>query len=353
MKKVYFVELEKGEVDSKIIQKLNRLLEVSHCLHFIKKEDIVAVKVTFGEEGNKYYIDPDYVKVITDKISQGGGKPFLADANVLYKGKRNNAVDHLNVAKEHGFLKCGVPIIIIDGLMSKNYKKVTIDQKHFESVNIGRDVIDSDCLVAVSHFTGHMQTGFGGTIKNIGMGLASRSGKQMQHSHVKPEVDKDKCTFCKSCFEVCPVSAIMEKNKKAFIDKELCIGCAECVATCRFFAIGISWEESDEILQEKMAEYALGALKDKAGKIAFINFALKISKECDCWNGENSIIASDVGIFTSDDPIALDKATVDKTIEKQGGDVFKRAHANSNWHRQLNYGASIGLGSLDYELIEV
>ena len=353
MKKVYFIKAREDQGKSEVIRKLKNFLEKSDCFDFIKKNEIVAAKVTFGEEGNKYYLGPEYIKVITDKIRKLGGKPFLTDANVLYKGKRTNAVDHLNVARNHGFFKCEVPIIIADGLLSKNYEKLTINQKHFKVVNIARDVLDSDCLVVISHFTGHMQTGFGAAIKNIGMGLASRSGKQMQHSHVKPKVDSKKCTFCKKCFEICPVSAIVEKNGKAFIEKKACIGCAECVATCKFFAVEITWQESDEILQEKMVEYALGALRGKTGKIAFVNFALRIPKECDCWEQDNHIIAGDVGIFISEDPVALDKATADKVIEEEGRDVFTETHSKTNWHRQLEYGKNAGLGSLDYKLIEV
>jgi len=351
--KVYFIRAREKEGAPKVIQKLKKLLDASGCLGFIKPEELVAVKMTFGEDGNKYFIGPEYTKVVTDKIAESGGSAFLTDANVLYKGKRTNAVDHLNVARKHGFFDCGVPVTIADGLRSKSYKKITVDQKHFSTVNIARDIVDADSLVVVSHFTGHMQTGFGATIKNAGMGSASRSGKQMQHSHVKPSVTPEKCTFCKQCFEVCPVSAIVEKGKKAFIKEEVCIGCAECVATCRFSAIAISWEESDEILQEKMAEYALGVLKNKANKAAFINIAIRIPKECDCWNHSNALIAKDTGFFASLDPVALDKATVDKVLEVQGSDAFKKAHPSTDWKRQLEYAAKIGLGSLEYELIEV
>ncbi|PIU41453.1 MAG: 4Fe-4S ferredoxin [Candidatus Omnitrophica bacterium CG07_land_8_20_14_0_80_42_15] len=353
MGKVYFVKAAKSDGKSEIIKKIEGLLEASDCFDFIKKGDIVAVKVTFGEKGNEYYVGPEYVKVVLNKIKKLGGKPFLTDANVLYKGERTNAVDHLNLAREHGFLRCDVPVIIADGLFSKNYKKIAIDKKHFKTVNIARDVVDSDCIVSISHFKGHMQTGFGAALKNIGMGLASRSGKQMQHSHVKPEVRENKCVLCKQCFDICPVSAISEKNGKAFIDKERCIGCAECVATCKFFAIAITWEESAEILQEKMVEHAFGALKNKKDKAVFMNFALEISKECDCWNLENPIIAKDVGIFLSNDPVAVDKAAADKVVKQEVNDVFKKAHPDTNWHRQLEYGASLGLGKLDYKLVEV
>lgn len=353
MTNVYFIKTKEGEAKSAVIEKLKKLINESGCFDFIKKQDIVAVKVTFGEEGNKYYIGPEYIKVATDNITKRGASPFLAEAGVLYRGKRNDAVSHLNVAINHGFFKCGVPIIIADGLFGDNYKKITVNQKHFKTVNIAGDALEADGLVSISHFKAHMQTGFGAAIKNIGMGLASRSGKQLQHSHVKPEVIENKCTLCKRCFEICPVSAIIERNKKAYINKELCIGCAECVATCRFQAITITWEESDEILQEKMAEYALGALKNKKGKAAFINFAMNISEECDCWAGKNSIIAKDAGIFISEDPVAADKAACDKVLEQEGNDIFKKAHPKTDWHRQLEYGASIGLGSLEYKLVEV
>jgi len=353
MKKVYFIRAKEDEGASAISKKVDRILTESGCLNFIKEKELTAVKMTFGEDGNKYFLGPEYVKGVIEKIRRLGARPFLTDTNVLYKGKRTNAVDHLEIARKHGFFKCGIPVIIADGLLSKNYKRIEINQKHFKSVNIGRDIVDADCLVAVSHFTGHMQTGFGAAVKNIGMGSASRSGKQMQHSHVKPAVKRDQCAFCKDCFEICPVSAITEKDAKAFIAEEVCVGCAECVATCKFFAISITWQEADEILQEKMAEYALGALQNKEGRTAFINFALRIPEECDCWGQKNSIIAGDVGIFASSDPIALDKATVDKVLKEEGCDVFKKAHSSTDWRRQLEYSARIGLGSLKYELVEL
>jgi len=353
MSKVYYINIKDGEKDSSVVKKLNHLLEESDCFDFIKKDDLVSVKVTFGEEGNKFFITPSYIKPVTDKLARLKAKPFLTDANVLYKGKRNNAVDHLNLARKHGFAKCNIPIIISDGLLSKNYRKVSIDKKHFKTVNISSDALDVDCVIAISHFTGHMQTGFGGAIKNLGMGFASRSGKQQQHSHVKPEVEKEKCTFCKACFDICPVSAIVEKDKRAFIKSEVCLGCAECVATCKFFAIKITWEESDEILQEKIAEYASGVLKNKIGRIAFVTFALKIPKECDCWSGANHLISKDIGIFISKDPVAVDKAAVDKIVELNGEDVFTKAQPKTDWHRQIEYGASIGLGNLDYEIVDI
>lgn len=353
VKKVYFIRAKEDEGASAIRKKVDRILAESGSLDFIKKNELTAVKMTFGEDGNKYFLGPEYVKGITEKIRHLGARPFLTDANVLYKGKRTNAVDHLEVARKHGFFKCGVPVIIADGLLSKNYKRIEIGQKHFKTVNIARDIVDADCLVVVSHFTGHMQTGFGAAVKNIGMGSASRSGKQQQHSHVKPAVKRGQCTLCKACFEICPVSAIAEKDGEAFIAEEVCVGCAECMAACKFFAIKITWQEADEILQEKMAEYALGALRSKKDRAAFINFALRIPEECDCWAQKNAIIAKDVGIFASSDPIALDKATVDKVLEKEGCDVFKKAHSSTDWHRQLEYSARIGLGSLEYELVEI
>jgi len=353
MKKVYFIKAKDTKDTSVIEKKLKKVLFESGCFDFIKEGEVVAVKVTFGEDGNKYFLGPEYIKPITDEIKEKRGKPFLTDANVLYKGKRTNAVDHLGVARDHGFMKCNVPVVIADGLLSKNYQKITVNQKHFKTVNVAGDIIDADSLIVISHFTGHMQTGFGATVKNIGMGAASRSGKQMQHSHVKPEVDPDKCTLCKMCFKICPVSAIVEKNGKAFIKKKVCIGCAECVATCKFFAVSITWEESDEILQEKMSEYALGALKGKTGRTAFINIAVRIPKECDCWAESNGIIAEDVGIFVSSDPVAVDKAAVDKALEVEKIDPFKKNHPTTDWQRQLEYSARIGVGSLDYELVEI
>jgi hypothetical protein len=290
-----------------------------------------------------------------DRILQKQATPVLSDTNTLYRGRRTNSKDHLKIAREHGFTKesTGAEVAIPDETKKKNVAKVALNGKFIKSAKIVKAFLDADAIVDIAHFKGHIMTGFAGVLKNVGMGCATREGKLAQHSDVSPIVHPDNCVGCGACKKVCPVKAITIKDRKSHIDAKICIGCASCIAVCNYYAIDVNWDAGGVTIQEKMIEYAKAVLKDKTEKAAFINFAIKITKECDCLAKDDPRIAPDIGIFASRDPVSCDKAALDLTIAESKIDIFKEAHPNRDGLRQLNYAAEIGLGNLDYELINL
>lgn len=325
--------------------------------------DLVAVKMHFGETGGTAFIEPIYVREVVRRIKEVGGKPFLTDANTLYRGQRANAVDHIECALHNGFAYATVeaPIIIADGLDGKDGVDVRVDGKHFEEVRVGSVAMHADALVALSHFKGHEAAGFGGAIKNIGMGLGVRSAKQRMHADFRPEVDCEKCTACGRCVTWCPVEAIRIEDGCAVVDRELCYGCGECVATCPFGAIATQWDGGPEDLQEKMVEHAAAVLRDKADKTVCVNFVMRVSPDCDCWHFSDAPVVPDIGVLASSDPVAADQAALDLVTEAYGlagsrgegmgpgEDKFARI-TGVDGTVALAYAERMGLGTRDYDL---
>jgi uncharacterized Fe-S center protein len=342
--KVYFLPVEKISAEN-----LVRLFEAAGFENLVEKDELTAVKVHFGEMGNTAYLKPRNVKPIVEKIRLLGGSPFLTDANTLYKGTRGDAVSHTKTALAHGY--DFAPIVIADGRTGKDYYKVPVNLKHFREVNIGSGVKDVCSMIVMTHFKGHEVTGFGGAIKNVGMGLGSRSGKQQMHADVKPEVNMDKCNGCGLCIKWCPQDAIELIVDKAVIDLKKCIGCAECIVTCEFNAIAIQWNGSPASLQEKMAEYCYGAVKDK--KCGYFNFVIDVSPNCDCYGFNGPPIVKDIGVLASSDPVAIDQASVDLVSEKAGTDIIKKTWPQIDHSVQLETAEKIGLGLRKYELVRV
>lgn len=364
--KVYFTDMRAGHNKS-LLDKVEKLFDRAGFQEIIEPKDLVAVKLHFGERGNTGYIRPQFLRRIVDRIKKAGGKPFLTDANTLYVGSRANAVDHLKTAVENGFSYAVVnaPLVIADGLTGKEYVNVEINRKHFKEVKIGAAAVHADALLAVTHFKGHEMTGFGGVLKNIGMGLGSRSGKQMMHSDILPSVDPAKCKGCEKCSQWCPAEAIGVREKVSVVDENKCIGCGECTVTCPVHAIGINWKTEPDIIQEKMVEYTEGVLKNKNGKYGFITFITNVSPDCDCYGWSDAPLVKDIGILASRDPVALEQACVDlvnreavlpnNRLEGKGPveDKFRALYPGIDWSRQLAYAAEIGLGSREYELVVV
>jgi len=351
--KVYFFPVSERDSVSLIEEKLKKLLTESQVIDFLKSPYRVAVKIHFGEKGNTGFVRPEYAKVVCRAISLKGAKAFLADTNTLYKGKRTNSKEHLALAASHGFTQEAVDaeIVIPDDSLKENTIDVPIQQKFIHTAKLVRFFVDSDAIIAISHFKGHLVTGFGGALKNLGMGCASRPGKLMQHSGISPIVYVRKCTGCGECVKACPVNAISLKNKKAVIDGSICIGCATCIAVCPFAAIDVQWDSGANTMPEKMIEYAFAVMKGKKGKAAFFNFAIKITKECDCLAKDDPRVAPDIGILASLDPVSIDQASLDLVTKACGRDIFKELHPKRDSARQVRYAHELGLGNLDYDLI--
>ena len=353
--KVWFCPVENAEPVAAVKAKLSRLIEASSVLSCVGTKGLAAVKLHFGEEGNTGYVNPEYVGVICGAIAGRGALPFVSDANTLYKGRRTKSADHIQLAYEHGFTPQIVHagIDIPDDDVKENTVDVPVNGKFIRVAKIALPYVSADALVVVTHFKGHLLTGFGGSIKNVGMGCATRQGKLAQHSDLSPVVTVKKCNACQSCIQVCPVKAITLKDGKAFVDSAKCIGCASCIAACKYYAMEVDWEAGGERVSQKMVEYAGAVLTPKKGKTAFFNFATRITAECDCLAKNEPSIAPDAGIFASADPVAIDKASYDMVLKKAGKDVFAQAHPKRGGFAHLEYAAGLGLGSLDYELVLV
>jgi uncharacterized Fe-S center protein len=341
---------------SDLVKEIHRLYDAV-AKEIVQSGESVAVKLHFGEPGNTAYLKPQYVKPIVDLIKKQGALPFLTDANTLYKGGRSDSKTHLESAHKHGYSKetMGADVIIADGPDCHDVEKIIVNLKHFEDVSIARAAVTSDALIALTHFKGHDCAGFGGAIKNVGMGLGSKAGKQRMHADIVPKVDINKCEGDGDCVKWCPTNAITLVNEKAVIDLSKCIGCAECVAVCPTGAIAISWTGTPDSVQEKIAEYAYGILAGKKGKAAYFNFLMDISPNCDCYSKAGPPIVPDIGVLASNDIIAIDQACVDLVNNSEGrikgGDKFKALYPTVDWSVQLKYGEEIGLGQRKYELI--
>jgi uncharacterized Fe-S center protein len=327
-------------------EKLATLVDESGVLAPVKPGLTVGIKIHFGEEGNKNFIPPGYVKEIIKLVKKKGGKPVLVETTTLYRGRRQNAESHKQLAYEHGFSpqKVSASIRIVDGKRGGDYVEAEINMKHVKRAKIGKGISDIDVILSVAHVKGHMLTGFGGTIKNLGMGLAAKGGKLEMHSTSKPKVAAERCDGCQECVEYCPNAAITLKNEKACIDYRDCVGCAGCLAVCPKGAIRVAWADASEPVQEKLAEYCYAVLRKR--KAGAINFLINITPNCDCYNVTEKPFMADVGVLASPDPVACDQAALDR-IATGLAKIYPAIDSTV----QLEYCERLGLGNRDYQLI--
>jgi hypothetical protein len=350
------------------MDKVRNLLDAVNLEDRIRDRALVAVKLHFGETGNTAYVQPVFVRQVVDKIKEAGGSPFLTDANTLYVGTRSDSVSHLRTAILNGFTYAVVdaPLIIADGLRGGYEKAVKVDMKRFKKVYIGAEIVRADTIVSVAHFKGHELSGFGGTIKNVGMGSASRKGKLAQHSTVSPKVKGKKCVGCGDCVSHCAQEAISLVKEKAKIDQKKCVGCGECILICPNEAIQIQWNQQIPVFLENMVEYTAGVLKGKEDTATFLNFITQVSPACDCYPHNDAPIVPDIGIVASTDPVAIDQASADLVNNaeglrsscltknfKPGKDKFRALYPKVDWEIQLEYAEAVGLGTRNYELIKI
>jgi uncharacterized protein len=365
--KVYFSDL-RASVKENLLGKVERLLDSIDLRSMVLPHSLVAVKLHFGEKGNIAFIRPNFVRVVVNRIKACGGSPFLTDANTLYVGTRGDSISHLVTAIENGFAYSVVdaPLVIADGLRGGSFRPVTINQEILKVAYIGSEIAESDAMVSVAHFKGHDLSGFGGALKNIGMGCASRRGKLVQHSGVSPRITRKRCIACGNCAEHCSQAAISIREQKAAIDPKKCIGCGECILICSNKAIDVQWNADMALFQKKMVEYGYAVLKNKKGRVAFLNFLTDISPACDCYDHNDAPIVPDLGIMASLDPVAIDQASVDmvngqmglentrlRENRAPGQDKFGSIYPRIDWRVQLEHAEKLGMGTRDYELVRI
>jgi uncharacterized Fe-S center protein len=366
-REVYFASLRARDESSSTIKKVRALFDRAGFALRIGNGDKTAIKLHFGETGNDSYISPVFVRQVVEKVRGCGGLPFLTDTNTLYLGSRSNAVDHITTAILHGFdyAVAGAPLLIADGLTGRHMVRVPVKGRHFSDVAIAGDIAAAQGMIVLSHFKGHMVAGFGGAIKNLGMGCAPPAGKREQH-RAHPFTLGERCTACGKCTTACPKEAITIREGKSAIDRDRCIGCFECMTVCPERAIEIDWETEIPKFVERMVEYASGAVAGKEGKIGYMNFLTRITPDCDCVPWSDASIVPDIGILASADPVAIDAAAyelvnvqpglADSELHghrKKGEDKFRGVWAQTDAYLQIRYAEELGLGSSRYDLIPV
>jgi Uncharacterized Fe-S center protein len=343
MKKVYFKAVDSYSKTEEINQAtkmvLNNLVEGED----ITLEKYIPLKVHFGEKGNTTYIESKNFKGILEYFKERKIESAFMETNVLYKGQRTTSENHIKLALDHGFTE--LPIVIADGDHGENYEEIEINKKNFKKCKIGREYAKQKQVMIISHFKGHALAGFGGAIKQLAMGCASRGGKLAQHANSVPKISFFKCKACGACAKNCPEQAIVMESKAKII-KDKCVGCAACMTTCSFGAVSNSWLASlSKNFNERLAEYAYAAAKDKNN--IYITYAFNITRHCDCDGHKMKPIAKDIGVFASTDPVALDQACLDLLDKNSGKTVFRRGRYT------LEYAEKIGLGNRKYELVEI
>ncbi len=366
--KVFFSDF-RTKVGTSMTERLKRLCIAAGFKDIDMEGKFVAIKMHFGELGNLAYLRPQYAKVVADLVKEQGGLPFLTDCNTLYPGSRKHALEHMDCANLNGFntVTTGCQIIIGDGLRGTDEVEVPVKNgQYVKTAKIGRAVMDADIVISLAHFKGHEMTGFGGALKNLGMGCGSRAGKMEQHSSGKVSVKEELCRGCRRCAKECGSNAITYENNKAHINKDLCKGCGRCIGACAFDAIANDQWDASDVLDRKMAEYAQAVCQDRP--TFHINIATDISPNCDCHPENDGPILPNLGFFVSTDPVAVDQASVDAAqkatpvANSQLGDNlamsdwqhhhdhFLDSNPHVNWEETLIHAEKIGLGSREYEL---
>ena len=372
--KVYYTSF-KATMHENLLQKLHRLMKTAGFEQIDFDDKFTAIKIHFGELGNLAFLRPNYAKVVADYVKEQGGRPFLTDCNTLYVGSRKNAIDHLETAMLNGFgpATTGCHVIIADGLKGTDETIVPINCEYVKEAKIGHAIMDADVLISLTHFKGHEMAGFGGAIKNLGMGSGSRAGKMEQHCDGKPSVQHpEQCIGCGACTRICAHGAPVVKDGKASIDHTKCVGCGRCLAVCPKDAIEADFDDSIKMLNYRMAEYAYAVCKDRP--TFHVSLICDVSPNCDCHSENDIPIIPNIGMLASFDPVALDQACadlcnkmpvmpgseLDRNVKKLGAtnpkvntDRFYGAHPDTEWESCLEHAEAIGLGTREYELKEI
>lgn len=365
---VYFTDMHCTS-SLNLLKKLDRLVKAAGIDSIDFSRKMTALKIHFGEPGNLAYLRPNFAAMIAQMVRERGGKPFLTDCNTLYYGERANGPDHLQAAFSNGYnpLSAGCHVVIGDGIKGTDYREIEVNLEYTHKAMIGTAIADADVIISLNHFKGHEQTGFGGALKNLGMGCASVGGKLFLHSGNPPVIFEEHCTGCNMCVMNCAHDAVhLGSDGKAHIDNDKCTGCGQCVAVCQFDAARVVWSSEGDILSKKIAEYALAVIRNKPA--LHINFIIDVSPDCDCFGHNDIPIVDDIGIAASTDPVALDKACADMVVaapsawhlrdrasgnDMCGVDKFKMAHKATDWNTGLLHAEKINAGSMSYKLIRI
>ncbi len=364
--KVYYGDL-RADFHENLQQKLTRLMKTAGMGQIDFDKKYVAIKMHFGEPGNLAFLRPNWAKTVADFVKERGGKPFLTDCNTLYVGGRKNGLDHLDTAFLNGFspLSTGCQVIIADGIKGLDEEYVPVEGgQYVKEAKIGKAIMDADVFISLTHFKGHEQAGFGGAMKNIGMGCGSRAGKMEQHNSGKPHVEHTDCVGCGMCTRICAHNALSVKDRKASIDHAKCVGCGRCIAVCPNDAIVNDTDENSVMLNRKIAEYTKAVVD---GRPCFhISLVIDVSPNCDCHGENDAAIVPNVGMFASFDPVALDMACADAVnaqpiLPGTAADIpgrcdhdhFRQVHPDTDWMSCLEHAEKLGLGSREYELIRI
>ena len=371
--KVYFTDFRTIAFGDSLPVKLKKLIKKAGIGQIDMEGKFVAIKMHFGELGNISYLRPNYAKAVADVVKELGGKPFLTDCNTMYPGSRKNALEHLECAWENGFtpLTVGCPILIGDGLKGTDDVDVPVaGGQYVKKAKIGRAVMDADVFISLTHFKGHEMTGFGGAIKNIGMGCGSRAGKKEQHCSGKPHIEESLCRGCRKCQRECANNGLVfdAEMKKMSVNQESCVGCGRCLGACNFDAIVFDNDDANELLNCRMAEYTKAVVDGRPN--FHISLIVDVSPNCDCHGENDAPILPNLGMFASFDPLALDQACVDACMAAapmansqlsdhladphfhDHHDHFKNSTPESEWRSCLEHAGKIGLGSREYELVD-
>ena len=352
MAKVFLVECDSSEPRDVLERKIEALWTGAGLAAAFSPRDLTAVKLHVGEPGTTTFVPPDIVAPLVGLVAATGAQPFLTDSAVLYKSPRDNGIGHARVALAHGFTpeRIGAPFIPADGLDGSDAQEVEVVGEHFDTVSIASAIVRARSMLVITHATGHLGTGFGGALKNLGMGCCSRMGKLRQHHGQQPRIDPDRCDACAACAEWCPVNAI-EVDEHAAIDNERCIGCGECIAACREGAVEFDWGIMGRQLQERIVEHAAAVVRAKPKRIAHVTVAQRITRNCDCLGLSEQALLPDIGLLASFDPVAIDHAVLDLVRQRSGTSLEALAHPQHDASIQIRYAQAMGVGSADVEIV--
>jgi len=319
------------------IDNLYSALEFFNIKYFSEKS--VPVKIHMGENKNKYFPKPDFVKRIIVELKNVNAHPYLFDTTVAYAGLRHSVSGYKKLANFHGFNRreVGCKVVIDDSGIP-----IRVENREYD---VADHIYNSTNIFSLSHVKGHIGTGMGGAIKNIGMGCVTKETKIRMHHGSRPFFKDEFCDYCGLCAKVCPFNAIKVKDEKWILNMKSCFGCGVCVDNCKKGAI----TNDDADLQFVLACAAKACVQGK--NVLYLNELKRIARSCDCDPYAGPIICPDIGYLVSDDPVAIDMASLD-LINDIKKDIFKKEN-KINPIKQIKYGEEIGLGSSSYKLIEI